>query len=199
MVEYFNELKGGSATTIPIVLVAPPNYERSRVKATVKTASEIQIGTIIQTVEANGDRRDLVTLTMGGVAAKGVVTPWGFIEDTAWNRAQLERDNSGQAWNKGGLYFAAGSEIEVTPFLSGMILNLMLAVGQGTIKCGTRLVAAASGLLQVHPNDLAVSTHTTGVSLITTILGVACDPSIAVLFCFATTSDAIQWIVVKIL
>lgn len=196
-VTYFSNFVGGAQTTIPIVLWAPQGYERSRVKCKVKNSSDVQIGSIIETVQ-NSAATDLDYITACADCANETLLPWGFVEDTEFNRAALEKDNSGTAWDKGNLTFTAETEVEVTPFAPGMILNLQLAAQQGTVKNGTRLVAYTGGVLKVHPNDLAPATHTTGVTVTTAVTGVTVDPSIATMMCYCTTSASIQWITVKV-
>lgn len=184
-----SNFKVDELTTTPVVLKAPyPGWEQLLVKGQVNTDSDVKIRSLVEMIQTAGTDVDRYDITATTDESK---TIFGIVPDTVANRKQLEIDNSGVAWTY-ALTFAADSYVEVLPLIPGFVLSVNMTAQQGTVLPGKRMVNGGSGAVKIHPDDLAVSTHTTGTTVTTTTTGIPIDPTVAVMLARCTTSASAQ-------
>lgn len=190
----FSNYQFSGKTTEPnMIKPVNPNWERDLVDVEVLTDSEVGLCSFVETIQTAGTDADRYKITDGTEESK---TIWLFIPKTIDNIRVLEADN-GAAWTYAQL-FSAGSKIKAHVIQAGDVLGAILAAQQGTVLGGKKLVKSGTvRALKIHPEDLAVDTHTTGTTVTDTVSGILSDPTIATMLCRATTSAATQYIVVK--
>jgi hypothetical protein len=141
---------------------------------------------LVETIQTHATDEDRVALT---AATADTHSALGFIMYNLANRKTLSENNA--AVTK-ATTFAADDRVDVG--LRVPVLEAILAAGQGTVLPGAKLVSAGSGSLKIHGEDLAVSTHTTGTTVTTTVNGHRSDITVAIMLSRAITSAATQLI-----
>ena len=159
--------------TIPLIISCHAN-----------AASSIAPEMLVETIQTNGTDVDRTALTP---ATSETTTALGFVMYNLANRITLAENNISVTK---ATTFAAGDRVDVGLRLP--ITEAILAAEQGTVLPGVKLVSAGSGSLKVHPNNLAVSTHTTGTTVTNTVTGHQIDITVAIMLSRATTSASTQ-------
>jgi len=157
----------------PIILYCPVPIKDIATLGTVLNATEVGIGDIVEMIQTDGDEYDAKDITVCADESK----VGGFIvDDTEHNRRLLAEANSVESYNgltRNTAKFADGDEVDIVPLISGMIINAKLKASE-TPKVMESIVAAGSGAVKCHPNDLAVALDSGGsqsVEVTTTISG----------------------------
>lgn len=72
------------------------------------------------------------------------------------------------------------------------VVEAIIAVELGTLNPGQRMVAAGSGTIKDHPDDLAPAANAALTQISSAFTGIALDPTVAILLNYVTTSDGTQ-------
>jgi len=139
---------------------------------------------LVETIATNATDADRTGLSLAAASSDNAL---GFVMYNLANRKTLSENTA--AVTKAST-FAANDRVDVGLRLP--ITEAILAAQQGTVLPGEKLVSAGSGSLKIHPNNLAVSTHTTGTTVTNTVTGNAIDITVAIMLSRATTSAATQ-------
>jgi len=130
-------------------------------KCTVKSATSVFIGALVDTVETGDASTDLTIIT---VSADNSVVPLMYVLDTEYNRAILARDNdkdhlSGET--KETTYFAASSIVDCIYLMPGMIVSLCFA-NSIAVKPGVKIQSAGGGKADLYATVNARLGHLLG-------------------------------------
>jgi hypothetical protein len=155
-----------------------------------KSASAVCIGSVVETIQTAGSDVDRLEAT---AAAQYSKTALGIVLSDEINYRTLGKNNQTPTKDT---QFAANDPIWVGLAFPGVV-ETILAAQQGTILSGKKMCCGGSGSIQVHPDNLAPSTHTTGTTLTNTMTGYALDITCAIALGRYTTSDATQRIQVR--